>query len=308
MLAYGIAADCFDEYLKIGESTALECMKNFCAGVVQTFGEEYLRKPTQADVDRLLAVAEARDFPGMLGRIHCMHWEWKNCPTGWKGEFAKGNYKVPTLILEAVASYDLWIWHAFFGCPGTINDLQVLDRSPVFQELYEGQSPKCEYVVNGRKYNTGYYLSDGIYPKWATFVKTIRLPQGPKAKLFAERQEAVRKDIERAFGVLQARFAIIRGPARHLEKGELGMIMKACVILHNMIVEDERDSYGLAFDYELVEGTTPEPTVRWDHHPCYAAYLRKVVQVHNPEQHARLQSDLIEEIWSRQLARQTSHP
>ena len=72
---------------------------------------------------------------------------------------------VPTLILEAVASYDLWIWHAFFGCPGTINDLQVLDRSPVFQELYEGQSPKCEYVVNGRKYNTGYYLSDGIYPK-----------------------------------------------------------------------------------------------------------------------------------------------
>ena len=133
MLAYGIAADCVDEYLKIGESTALECMKNFCAGVVQTFGEEYLRKPTQADVDRLLAVAEARDFPGMLGRIHCMHWEWKNCPTGWKGEFAKGNYKVPTLILEAVASYDLWIWHAFFGCPGTINDLQVLDRSPVFQ-------------------------------------------------------------------------------------------------------------------------------------------------------------------------------
>ena len=141
-----------------------------------------------------------------------------------KGEFAKGIYKVPTLILEAIASYDLWIWHAFFGCPGSINDLNVLDHSPVFQELYEGQSLKCEYVVNGRKYNIGYYLSDGIYPKWATFVKTIRLPQGPKAKLFAECQESVRKDIERAFWVLQARFAIVRGPARHLEKGELGML------------------------------------------------------------------------------------
>ena len=107
-------------------------------------------------------------------------------------------------------------------------------------------------VVNGHKYNIGYYLSDGIYPKWATFVKTIRLPQGPKAKLFTERQESVRKDIERAFGVLQARFVIVRGPARHLEKGELGMIMKACVILHNMIVEDERDSNGLAYDYKHV--------------------------------------------------------
>jgi len=65
--------------------------------------------------------------------------------------------------------------------------LQVLDRAPIFQELYQGQSPKREYVVNGRKYNIDYYLSDDIYPKWATFVKTIRLPQGPKSKLFAER-------------------------------------------------------------------------------------------------------------------------
>jgi len=191
MLAYGITADCVDEYLKIGESTALECLKNFFVGVVQTFEQVYSRKPTQTDVDRLLAVAEACDFPGMLRSIDCMHWEWKNCPSGWKGEFVKGNYKVLTLILDAVAFYDLWIWHAFFECPGSINDLQVLDRSPVFQELYEGRFPKCEYVVNGRKYNIGYYLSDGIYPKWATFVRTIRLPQGSEAKLFAEHQESI---------------------------------------------------------------------------------------------------------------------
>jgi len=168
-----------------------------------------------------------------------MHWEWKNCPTAWKGTFAKGLYRVPTIILEAVASYDLWIWHAFFGCPGTLNDINVLDRSPVFQELYEGRAPKCKYVVNGRKYNIEYYLSDGIYPRWGTFVKSVPLPQSAKDRLFAERQEAVRKDVERAFGVLQSRFAIIRGPARNMERAELGMIMKVCIILHNMIVKDE---------------------------------------------------------------------
>ena len=109
ILAYSISADCVDEYLKIGESTAMECIKNFFAGVIQVFGQEYLRKPTQADVDRLLQVAEARDSPGMLGSIDYMHWEWKNCSTGWKRVFAKGVYKVPKLILEIVASYDLWI-------------------------------------------------------------------------------------------------------------------------------------------------------------------------------------------------------
>ena len=59
-------------------------MKNFVAGVIQVFGDEYLRKSTQADVDPLLQVTEAHDFPNMVGSIDCMHWEWKNCPSGWK--------------------------------------------------------------------------------------------------------------------------------------------------------------------------------------------------------------------------------
>ena len=34
------------------------------------------------------------------------------------------------IVLEAVASEDTWIWHAFFGLPGTLNDINVLNRSP----------------------------------------------------------------------------------------------------------------------------------------------------------------------------------
>uniref|UniRef100_A0A0D3EHY1 DDE Tnp4 domain-containing protein n=1 Tax=Brassica oleracea var. oleracea TaxID=109376 RepID=A0A0D3EHY1_BRAOL len=175
MMAYGCPADAIDEYLRLGESTALLCLENFVEGIINLFGDEYLRRPTPEDLQRLLDIGELRGFPGMIGSIDCMHWEWKNCPTAWI-RFA-------------------------------------------------------------------YYLTDGIYPKWATFVQSIPLPQGPKASLFATYQEAVRKDVERAFGVLQARFAIVKNPALFWDKIKIGKIMRACIILHNMIVEDERDGY-----------------------------------------------------------------
>ena len=46
-----------------------------------------------------------------------------------------GHVHEPTIILEAVASYDLWILHAFFGLPGSHNDINVLECSSVFALL-----------------------------------------------------------------------------------------------------------------------------------------------------------------------------
>ena len=113
----------------------------------------------------------------------------------------------------------------------------------MFDDIYHGRALEVTYNVNGNRYNMGYYLTDGIYPKWASFMPAIRLPQIPEDELFTKAQEGVRKDVERAFGVLQARFAIIQQPALAWDEKILWNIMMACIIMHNMIIEDERDTF-----------------------------------------------------------------
>ena len=72
-------------------------------------------------------------------------------------------------------------------------------------------------------------------------MQTIPQPQNRKKKYFAMKQESCRKDVKCAFGVLQSRFAIVVGPTRFWSKNVLHDIMTACIIMHNMIIEDERN-------------------------------------------------------------------
>ncbi|XP_039778578.1 protein ALP1-like [Panicum virgatum] len=302
ILAYGLPADAVDEYIQIGDSTALKAMRHFCRAIIKAFGATYLRAPNQQDIARLLAEGESRGFPGMLGSIDCMHWEWRNCPTAWKGQFT-GRYKKPSMILEAVADHKLWFWHAYFGMPGSCNDINVVHRSPLFSRYMEGQTAPVNFNVNGRAYDTGYYLADGIYPDWIAFVKSVRQPMERKTQHFAAQQESARKDIERAFGVLQARWAVVRGPAYGWDKRAIGEIMKACIIMHNMIVEDEGDgAMNTNFDSlgDLADLRTGILAQR-------DAFVRAHHKLRNREVHGQLQVDLIEHQWTRLGARLSSN-
>ncbi|GJR75317.1 ALP1-like protein [Tanacetum coccineum] len=138
-LAYGVTPDSLDEYLQMGNHTARDCLDFLTMCVIELFMPKYLRKPDFNDIQNLYtAHNNIHGFPEMLGSIDCMHWEWRNCPKAWHGQFDKGDKKYPTILLEDVASYDLWIWHAFLGVAGANNDLTVLNNSPLFDDLLDG--------------------------------------------------------------------------------------------------------------------------------------------------------------------------
>ena len=146
-----------------------------------------------------------------------------------------------------------------------------------------------------------YYLTDGIYPKWTTFIQSIPIPQGPKAVLFAQRQEAVRKDVEHAFGVLQARFAIVKNQALFWDKVKIEKIMSACIILHNMIVVNERDEYTRfdvsEFQQGEINGSSHVDLTYSTDIPTNIANMMGVrTRIRDRQVHQQLKGDLLEHI------------
>ena len=294
MLAYGSSADQLDEVIRMGETTVLECLKRFVKGVRELFEKTYLREPTVEDMNWILQDNAKRGFPGMIGSLDCMHWEWQNCPYAWKGAYS-GRSGHPTIVLEAVCDRRLWIWHSFFGVEGSNNDLNVLNRSPLLDRLLKGTMPSTEFTVNGATFTCPYYLVDGIYPEWAVFQSSISHPQGNKKKLFSKVQEALRKDIERCFGTLQAQFRILSLPCKLWAKDVMDDIITACMILHNMVVEDEFDVCFEDNEDDLLHGFVRPAMVR----TLSAAGTRAVMsKIEDKTAFHKLRNELIEHLWS----------
>ncbi|GKB20550.1 ALP1-like protein [Tanacetum coccineum] len=105
-------------------------------------------------------------------------------------------------ILNLSLRQDLVDLTCFYGMAGANNDINVLDNSPLFDDLLDDLAPVVPYVVNGVQYRNGYYLADGIYPEWASFVKSFTVATDPKHTYVKHvKTSAETKDVEPCFSV-----------------------------------------------------------------------------------------------------------
>ncbi|KAK2638371.1 hypothetical protein Ddye_026169 [Dipteronia dyeriana] len=137
------------------------------------------------------------------------------------GQYA-GRSRSPTIILEVVAAYDMWIWHAYFGLPGTNNDINVLEASHLFSNLTQG-------------------------------------------------------------------------PARFWHKHILHDIMTMCIIMHNMIITDDRDVTASIEDH--MEAPTPEVEMVLDENTRFQQSLAQHRGIRDKDAHIALRNTLIDHLW-----------
>ena len=186
---------------------------------------------------------------------------------------------------------------------GSNNYINVFDASNLSANLREGCGTSANYTIMGNHYNMGYYLTDGIYPKWATIAQSISHPQELAHEFFTNKHESYRKDVERAFGVLQARFAIVRGPARFWHHEDLSLIMKVCIILHNMIIEDERvddnELVAIAYGNDDYDSLGTDGPVEVSRSPIpFDQFMASNRAIRYSNTHYALRLDIIAHLWT----------
>ncbi len=203
--------------------------------------------PTPVDLKNILTALHNRvhGVPGMVGSLGCMQTRWKNCPIAWQQSFKGRSKGMSTIVLEAAADYNLWFWHAAYGFSGALNDGNILALSPLLDRMTIGTFSQLEeeaevvpFFIEGQPFRRTYFQVDGIYPRYTRFVKAVREPITDQEKRFTGWQESARKDIERAFGVLQGRFKAIAYPIHFLDQDCIYAMVTSCLIVHNMCISE----------------------------------------------------------------------
>jgi hypothetical protein len=159
---------------------------------------------------------------GMLGSLDITKIHWATCPAAWKGQF-EGKEGIPTIGHEAFADYNLWIWHSACGFPGSMDNLNIWEWSPLLESMIDGyhNSIAHNFLINSQSFKQLYYLVDGIYPLLSRFVPTISDPLTKLDQQFTKKQESFQKSIERVFGMLKRKFSALSTGMRFYDKDDI---------------------------------------------------------------------------------------
>ena len=150
--------------------------------------------------------------------------------------------KKRSIVAEAIAGHDMYIFQAFLGLPGSLNDINIMGRTDTQRKYMHSAAIDMKFKLASQEFTGAYLLADGIYPDYPYLMKTIPEPVNMKQKLFATTQEGVRKDVERTFGRLHAKWHVLKNAGRSHKLIYLKNIWLACIILHNMTLRDQQSA------------------------------------------------------------------
>ena len=170
-------------------------------------------------------------FPGVCGAVDgtlvkrtrpTEHWGWY-CRKGYTAYNMQGIVDSNQVFMQISAR------------PGSCNDKSVWESSSIGQNVRKILPESCHFLADSgyslREYTITPFPHDEVSP-------------GPIAA-FNYKHSRTRIVVECAFGLLKARFPILKTELQSKDLGMDGVLLTACVVLHNYCIRHESNSIEL---------------------------------------------------------------
>ncbi|XP_074270451.1 uncharacterized protein LOC141594175 [Silene latifolia] len=225
-------------------------------------------------------------FEGVVGALDDTHID-MTVPLKDRGRYRDRNGHISTNVLAA-CDPDLCFTYVLPGWEGSASDQRVL-RDALQRHAYNLKVPKDKYFL----VDLGYTNSEGFLAPYKGTRYHLNLWRGNtptnSKELFNLRHSSARNTIERAFGCMKKRWAIMRTNSFYGKKTQV-RIINACVILHNFLRFEKMDETALMNEVEqdLQNAVVQEEDGGEDY----------VVSVRQTEEWNKFRDDLAAKMWN----------
>jgi hypothetical protein len=244
-------ATCFDGIEEITGASAEShrvFFHDFCKKFASKYYHEYVYLPRNNDELRSSMSDYSRmGIPGALGSTDCVHVRWDMCPASLTN-LCSGKEGYPTLAWQATVNHKMRFLSVTKSFYGSLNDVQICKYDWLTQQLHQkllySDVPFHLYNSDGEveELKGLYLICDGGFMKWRVLIAGLKFYSSIKEALWSAQMESTRKDVERAFGILKARFRCLKLQVLFHKQTDIDFMFWTCAILHNMILTfDGRD-------------------------------------------------------------------
>ena len=218
----------------------------FCDAVLSRLGH-CIQTPDEQGFSELMAGYASYGMLGCVGAIDCTHIKVrKPGHLLFSDDYYCSRKSSHTLNVQAVCGTDLSFWNVLCARPGSMHDSRVLQESSLFDACEGGLLPGYSSwtAPDGALVwqCPGYLIGDSGYPllPWLLTPFPGRGGQCGVQGLYNGFLTSARNPVERAFGLLKARWALLEGTIWHKLDLCVKLVM-AAFLLHNWLLK-KKDS------------------------------------------------------------------
>lgn len=229
--------------LGIGASSVSAAVREVSRKICEAYSDELRFPTTEADVAQIMSGFEKiRGLPYCVGAVDGTHVKWLACPMDQFYEYRcyKGYTSV---VIFAVATANRRFIYADIGRPGVLGDSTIYSRSSLKRNIDDKTwlgDGIPDLVISGIPVRP-YLVGDCAFTLDKNMMKTTTVREqqvNPVLRTWDSIASQTRKPVECAFGMLKNRFQALKNGIRLQHEDDISFVSLACMILHNMSIQD----------------------------------------------------------------------